>query len=150
MNMVSKALKDDRVEVREKAAVVLGGLLHCDFIDEERQKALLGSFMKLSRTKLKKGKENNAEKLVKRHSGVLGVSAFVLAYPYDVPSFVPDALMALSDNLHDPQPIPATVKKTLQDFKRTHQDNWQEHKTKFSDDQLVVLTDLLVSPSYYA
>ena len=43
-----------------------------------------------------------------------------------------------------------TIKKTLQDFKRTHQDNWQDHKQKFSDDQLAVLTDLLVSPSYYA
>ena len=42
------------------------------------------------------------------------------------------------------------IKKTLQDFKRTHQDNWQDHKAKFSDDQLAVLTDLLVSPSYYA
>ena len=42
------------------------------------------------------------------------------------------------------------VKQTLQDFKRTHQDNWQEHKQKFTDDQLTVLTDLLVSPSYYA
>ena len=43
-----------------------------------------------------------------------------------------------------------TIKKTLQDFKRTHQDNWQDHKLKFSDDQLAVLTDILVSPSYYA
>lgn len=43
-----------------------------------------------------------------------------------------------------------TVKKTLMDFKRTHQDNWEEHKMKFSEDQLSILTDLLVSPSYYA
>ena len=43
-----------------------------------------------------------------------------------------------------------TIKKTLQDFKRTHQDNWQEHKLKFSEDQLSVMTDLLVSPNYYA
>ena len=46
--------------------------------------------------------------------------------------------------------LQVTIKKTLQDFKRTHQDNWQDHKLKFSDDQLAVLTDLLVSPSYYA
>ena len=38
----------------------------------------------------------------------------------------------------------------LQDFKRTHQDNWAEHKQAFTEDQLAVLTDLLVSPSYYA
>jgi proteasome activator subunit 4 len=60
--------------------------------------------------------------------------------------------------VHIPTPIyesvsflfQATIKKTLQDFKRTHQDDWQEHKQKFTDDQLSVLTDLLVSPSYYA
>ena len=28
--------------------------------------------------------------------------------------------------------------------------NWQEHKLKFSEDQLVVMTDLLISPNYYA
>ncbi len=44
----------------------------------------------------------------------------------------------------------ASVKKTLQEFKRTHQDNWQDHKQRFSEDELAVLTDLLVSPSYYA
>ena len=38
----------------------------------------------------------------------------------------------------------------FQDFKRTHQDNWAEHKQAFTEDQLAVLTDLLVSPSYYA
>ena len=43
-----------------------------------------------------------------------------------------------------------TVKKTLGTFKRTHLDNWHDHKQKFTDDQLVVLTELLVSPNYYA
>ena len=43
-----------------------------------------------------------------------------------------------------------TVKKTLSDFRRTHHDNWHDHKQMFTDDQLVVLTDLLISPNYYA
>lgn len=43
-----------------------------------------------------------------------------------------------------------TVKKTLSNFRRTHHDNWQQHKQQFTDDQLLVLTDLLVSPCYYA
>ena len=38
----------------------------------------------------------------------------------------------------------------MSDFRRTHHDNWQEHKQKFTEDQLLVLTDLLVSPCYYA
>ena len=84
------------------------------------------------------------------HSGILGLCAIVEAYPYDVPTFVPDILIELEKHLHDPQPIPKTIKKTLQEFKRTHQDNWAEHKLKFTEDQLLIMTDLLVSPNYYA
>jgi len=46
-----------------------------------------------------------ANALRKRHAGVLGLCAFVSANPYDVPEYVPELLMALSDHLQDPQPI---------------------------------------------
>lgn len=90
---------------------------------------------------------------------------------------MPQLLMDLSAHLNDTQPIEVgaagelcipkrrtqsdddeittlcfqmTVKKTLSNFRRTHHDNWQQHKQQFTDDQLLVLTDLLVSPCYYA
>ena len=151
---------EERVEVRVKAGAVLSGLLHCQFVGEDKRKELMESFRKRASTKLKKTKDSAddsesaaakaAQRVRKRHSGVIGLCSFVNAFPYDVPAFVPDVLMHLSAHLHDPQPIPVIVKKTLQDFKRTHQDNWQDHKQKFTEDQLTVLTDLLVSPSYYA
>ena len=37
------------------------------------------------------------------HSGILGLCAFVEAFPYDVPSFLPPILMELSTHLNDPQ-----------------------------------------------
>ena len=40
--------------------------------------------------------------------------------------------------------------KRLSDFRRTHHDNWQNHREKFTSDQLSLLTDFLISPSYYA
>ncbi len=43
--------------------------------------------------------------LIKRHAGVLGMSACIQAFPYDVPEFMPQVLMDLSDHLDDPQPI---------------------------------------------
>uniref|UniRef100_A0A1X7TPG3 Proteasome activator complex subunit 4 C-terminal domain-containing protein n=1 Tax=Amphimedon queenslandica TaxID=400682 RepID=A0A1X7TPG3_AMPQE len=43
----------------------------------------------------------------------------------------------------------STVKKAMTEFKRTHYDNWREHKLKFTEDQLSSLSDLLLSPSYY-
>jgi len=151
MDVVENCLKDERVEVRSKAGQVLGGLLHCNFVSQERQDSLLKSFYaKVGRSTKKKKSKKTPEDIVAKHSAVLGLCSFVNAFPYDVPEFIPNVLMVLSDHLHDLQPIPVTIKKTLQDFKRTHQDNWQDHKLKFSDDQLAVLTDLLVSPSYYA
>jgi len=45
------------------------------------------------------------EKIIKRHAGVLGLCAYVQAYPYDVPDFMPQILMDLSSHVNDPQPI---------------------------------------------
>ncbi|XP_060063003.1 proteasome activator complex subunit 4-like [Ylistrum balloti] len=143
---------DDQLEVREMAAITLSGLLHCGFLQMNQH--MLDHFEHLSRTKVKKRKKLKdnlpLEALVKRHAGVLGLGAFVQAYPYDVPNFMPQILMDLSNHVNDPQPIQMTVKKTLSDFRRTHHDNWHDHKQMFTDDQLVILTDLLVSPTYYA
>ena len=42
------------------------------------------------------------------------------------------------------------MKVSVQNFKRTHQDNWGEHRARFSEEQLLELTNLLISPTYYA
>ncbi len=62
------------------------------------------------------------------NAGVVGLCSVVSACPYEIPPHLPAVLMVLADHLHDPQPISGTVKLILQDFKRTHQDNWAEHK----------------------
>lgn len=41
-----------------------------------------------------------------RHMGVLGLCAFISAYPYDIPEFLPDVFENLGAHLNDPQPIP--------------------------------------------
>lgn len=150
-------LEDEQLEVRELAATTLSGFLQCDFLSiDEPLQARIES---LSKTRLPKRKRRElcsvvdtipSTDLVRRHAGVLGLSACVLSSPYNVPTWMPGMLMDLSAHLNDTQPIEMTVKKTLSDFRRTHYDNWQEHKQKFTDDQLLVLTDLLVSPCYYA
>uniref|UniRef100_A0A672KRB5 Proteasome activator subunit 4 n=1 Tax=Sinocyclocheilus grahami TaxID=75366 RepID=A0A672KRB5_SINGR len=163
--LVLSLLEDEQLEVREMAATTLSGFLQCNFlcIDEPMQ----AHFEALSKTRLPKRKRRELGSvvdtipsagndhtdiyyLVRRHAGVLGLSACILSSPYDVPTWMPQILMDLSAHLNDTQPIEMSVKKTLSDFRRTHHDNWQEHKQKFTDDQLLVLTDLLVSPCYYA
>ncbi|KAK8724601.1 hypothetical protein OTU49_011168 [Cherax quadricarinatus] len=150
--LVVGLLSDVRLEVQQMASTVLSGLLHCKFIKAEDK--LLGEFT----SKLQNGREQKrrqkeplkAQELLELHAGVLGLCAYVSAFPYDVPDMLPQVLVTLSEHLNDPHPIPATIKKTLSNFRRTHHDNWRDHKQKFTEDQLVVLTDLLLSPSYYA
>ncbi|XP_005100512.1 proteasome activator complex subunit 4B [Aplysia californica] len=148
-------LCDEQLEVREMAAVTLSGMIHCGFVD--MNKDMLDHFERLRSTKVKKVRRSQAmqepvslQRLVQRHAGVLGLSACVQAYPYDVPEFIPQVLVDLSVHVNDPQPIGTTVTKTLSNFRRTHHDNWHDHKRMFTDDQLVTLTDLLISPNYYA
>ena len=47
--------------------------------------------------------------VVLRHSGVLGLCAFVKAYPYDIPEFIPDILVFLSGYIHEVQPISVSL-----------------------------------------
>lgn len=194
--IVLRLLEDTVLEVREKAAQVLGGLLHCAFLPATDK--LLELFKRKCRTKVVKnatrrlvpancGTDANmadkqeSESVRMRHMGVLGLCAFISAYPYDIPDFVPDVFEHLGAHLNDPQPIPvssgqtlgffnvtnntkrfpffifhifhllqSTIRKTVGDFKRTHHDNWATHQLKFTEDQLAVLSDLTIPPSYYA
>ncbi|XP_075999758.1 proteasome activator complex subunit 4B [Genypterus blacodes] len=147
--LVLQLLRDEQLEVRDMACTTLSGLLQCQFFPLDC--SLQTQLQTLSQTRLPKARGELASTgLVWRHAGVLGLSACILSSPYDVPAWMPQILMDLSDHLNDPQPIEMTVKKTLSEFRRTHHDNWQEHRQCFTDDQLLVLTDLLVSPCYYA
>ncbi|XP_077299850.1 proteasome activator complex subunit 4-like isoform X2 [Arctopsyche grandis] len=141
-------MNDPYPEVRESAAVMLAGLLHCGVLTDIPQ--LLDHFKSLCKGgKVKKGPQR-AEELARRHCGVLGLCAFVAAQPYTVPAYLPEIFSLLGRHLNDPLPIPATIRKTLGDFKRTHHDDWQTHKLKFTEDELALLSDLTVPPSYYA
>ncbi|XP_061602006.1 proteasome activator complex subunit 4A isoform X1 [Cololabis saira] len=155
--LVIKLLEDEQLEVREMAATTLSGFLQCNFLSMDAP--MQAHFEALCKTRLPKKRKRElgsvvdtipSADLVRRHAGVLGLSACILSSPYDVPTWMPQLLMDLSAHLNDTQPIEMTVKKTLSNFRRTHHDNWQQHKQQFTDDQLLVLTDLLVSPCYYA
>ncbi|XP_043485466.1 proteasome activator complex subunit 4A-like [Polistes fuscatus] len=161
-NVVINLLEDIRLEVREKAGHVLGGLLHCGFIPD--QNALLEQFKLKAKTKLHKRdhlmpnkteaeRNANVDALRLRHAGVLGLCAFIRAHPYDIPDYLPPIFEHLDVHLNDPQPIPTTIRKVLGDFNRTHYDGWNGingHAQHFTERQLTTLQDLLVPPSYYA
>lgn len=120
--IVLRLLEDNVLEVREKASEVLCGMLHCSFLTTTDK--LLELFKTKCKTKItiKRGRrhetatcaveasiesrESDAVRI--RHTGVLGLCAFISAYPYDVPEFVPNVFEHLGAHLNDPQPIPVT------------------------------------------
>ncbi|CAF3941557.1 unnamed protein product [Rotaria sp. Silwood1] len=43
-----------------------------------------------------------------------------------------------------------SIKQCFSEFRRTHHDSWHEHREKFTEDQLGILADVLISHTYYA
>ncbi|KAL2915214.1 Proteasome activator BLM10 [Polyrhizophydium stewartii] len=165
LRTVASLLADRQVEVRQLASVTLSGLVRCSpraetiaALEADFRKTLSATARQVTSTRGRAQATLSSQpqatdqvgSLVKRHSAVLGLAALVLAFPYQVPAWMPGVLVALSRCATDPAPIRATITKTFADFKRTHQDNWEEDKQVFSEDELEVLADLLISPGYYA
>ncbi|KAI7863239.1 hypothetical protein BDF14DRAFT_1734412 [Spinellus fusiger] len=159
MQVVSEMLLDPQIEVRQMAAVTLGGLVRCS--QREAIASLRQHFSTLLETHLPKRKRDAVTgkaivpvgfdtAMLRKHAGALGLSCLVNAFPYEVPPWMPSILCELAGCISDPAEIQATVRKTFSDFRRTHSDAWHEDMTKFTQDQLSLLSDMLISPSYYA
>ncbi|KAJ3198486.1 hypothetical protein HDU67_003500, partial [Dinochytrium kinnereticum] len=67
-----------------------------------------------------------------------------------VPPWMPEVLVTLASCVGDLAPVSTTVSKTFAEFRRTHQDTWREDMMMFDEDQKSILSDLLISASYYA
>ncbi|OXB74298.1 UNVERIFIED_CONTAM: hypothetical protein H355_006827 [Colinus virginianus] len=117
--LVIKLLEDEQLEVREMAATTLSGLLQCNFLTMDGP--MQTHFEQLCKMRLPKKRKRDlgsvvdtipSGDLVKRHAGVLGLSACILSSPYDVPTWMPQLLMDLSAHLNDPQPIEGKQKQS--------------------------------------
>jgi len=159
IQLLADSLQDSRIEVRQLANETLSGIIRCS--SRESIEHLKTYFEGLLKEKLPKKPKNSTIKdlkekpeynriLIKRHAGVLGLSSLVQAFPYEIPKWLPEVLCSIALCINNPSPIHPTVKKTYADFKRTHQDTWHEDIQKFTEEQLSIITDLLISPSYYA
>ncbi|CAK5057009.1 unnamed protein product [Meloidogyne enterolobii] len=98
-------LVDDRFEVREACAETLSGLIRAGILSVDEQ--LLESTETLS----------SSQQSIERHSGVLAMASIVMAFPYSVPSVLPKLLMDLCNHATEPQPIYASVKWAISEFK---------------------------------
>ncbi|RCI01929.1 hypothetical protein CU098_000361, partial [Rhizopus stolonifer] len=140
MKVIGQMLLDSQIEVRQLASVTLGGLVRCS--QRDAIQSLLTQFTAKIQIKLprrqrdKNGKniepEGFSDAVLQKHAGVLGISCLVNAFPYEVPEWMPAILCQLAECISDPA---AEI---------------QANMLKFDEDQLAIMSDMLISPSYYA
>lgn len=125
-------------QVRQTAAKLLTGLMHCKALpDEER------TLQQLSRS-------CRSAELVEKHRGVLGLCAYLASRPYSLGPRLGLVLAELARHTGAPDPVPAAIRTALADFRRTHQDDWQKHRDQLTEQELDLLSDLTSPPSYFA
>ncbi|KAJ2642127.1 Proteasome activator BLM10, partial [Coemansia sp. RSA 1694] len=149
-------LEHDQIEVRHIASTSLTSLVKCassNVIADINSKFSAKISTRLPRVRYGKPLKDSAaysRLALTRHAGVLGLSCLVLAFPYTIPDWLPEVLVLLAGCIDDPNPIQSTVQRTFAEFRRTHMDTWHEDRKRFTSSQLELLTDMLVSPCYYA
>uniref|UniRef100_A0A671S5T3 Proteasome activator complex subunit 4B-like n=1 Tax=Sinocyclocheilus anshuiensis TaxID=1608454 RepID=A0A671S5T3_9TELE len=140
--LVIRLLEDEQLEVREMAATTLSGFLQCNFLAMDA--SMQTHFEALCKTRLPKKRKRDSVVDTIPSVGMITLKSHAVYTGHITTNTIAFCLPLVLFALR------MTVKKTLSNFRRTHHDNWLEHKQQFTDDQLVVLTDLLVSPCYYA
>lgn len=160
--LVRRMLEDAKLEVREMAATTLSGLVKG--LPPAEAAALRESFIQRSRqlfptTKRRRTGSASAATavppgegatLAQRHAVVLGLKAFVLSTPYDVPAWLPDVLMALVRLAPEPPPLRTSVTKTLAEFRRTHEEaGLSEVRELLTPEQWEAIRDVASPASYF-
>ena len=165
-------LGDDRREVSSAAMAAVTGIIAA--MSSVAVAALVDKYCtdanrsKMKKTTKKSGSEqvqlseaDEAEKKAKelkrakkQQSSVFFLCATILSQPYETPRYVPKALAAISKHSfkrNAPLGIRDTVKKCCAEYKKTHMsDNWEVHRSVFTQEQLEALEDVVSSPHYYA
>eukprot|EP01028_Stygiella_incarcerata_P011156 TRINITY_DN61736_c0_g1_i1.p1 TRINITY_DN61736_c0_g1~~TRINITY_DN61736_c0_g1_i1.p1 ORF type:complete len:1748 (-),score=421.10 TRINITY_DN61736_c0_g1_i1:40-5283(-) len=142
-----RCLLDDQLEVRQSAVAVLSRYLLIS--PDEKQQEMLEIFLEWSRTRASR-KSRDPWRLIRRHGGVLGLSAVVLSHPFDIPKWMVPVIGELASHAQDPAPIPASVRQAFSRFWRTQKDTWHINSSQFDEEERLALTELMISPSYYA
>lgn len=152
LDIVLALLADEVIEIRESARQTLRDFIKWDFfIDTTQRDDLIKTCKAKAALNCDPSTLDSPEVLIRRHSGILGLVAFVYAcHPAEMPDILPDIVLFLARRVGDAQPIQKTVTAALRFFKKTHEPYWIEHKLKFSEEQLAELANVLISSSCFA
>ena len=167
LSIAISLLADDRREVSSAATSTLTGIL--TMLPQEALEKLASKYIKIANKSLKKKKRKVAqeisteesqivatkekERATRQQKSVFVLCAIVMGRPYDVPSYVPEALAALSKHSFEQRAslgVREVVRMVFSEFKKTHTDNWVAHRKQFTQEQLEAMEDVVSTPHYYA
>lgn len=117
LDVLSTLMGDQQLEVRILAGQTLSGTIQCGVSRDlaaiqKRFQAMLAGPRKIKSSKAAgsgsaaaRDKDGDRALLLRRHAGVLGLQAMLLAFPYDMPDWMPSVLLAIGECANDPEPI---------------------------------------------
>ena len=164
-SIVVAALVHPQVEVRDAAALTLSSLLSSCLSHPASSvigfsssthasthvRRLIKTMTTLANTHYRdRMKKVDPALLAQRHGGVLGLLAIVQSHPYDLPHHLPEVLRLLSGSVNDPQPVSGAVRKGFAEFLRTHKEEWEAFKERFTEAQLDAVNSVQSAPTYFA
>ena len=79
----------------------------------------------------------------------LAYSSLIHAFPYDIPTWMPEIVVKFSSIHSKREKIQAIIRRTMAEFRRTHRDTWMQEKSKFTPDQLDIIMETITAPSYF-
>lgn len=164
---MKRLLADDSSEVRDAACASLATLFHAapparlvklaqrSLDDAKRALPVRSATKKKRKVAGAASPSDKSDDGGERLAAVQALAAAVIAFPYDVPAHVPDALVLLAkhsnlaaSSLRHAAPIRETVKSTFSEFKRTHAETWDFIRPLFTTDQLDAFADVLTTGDY--
>jgi len=146
---IEQFLRDGQVEVQNASCAILMRLLNSYSKTSPSLTTTRDRYLKLAATKVLRSEyktEDGKNKLKKRLTGVLGMTAVVNAFPYSIP--FPGTVVALAKRTGDPGLVGQSAKYAIADFRRTQADSWEKNKHVFTSNELDDLQDVSYSGSH--
>jgi hypothetical protein len=146
---VRRRMTDERKEVRTTSQAAWMGLL--PLMPAAAREAVASSWVKVAKRPLPAADSPKYETALRQKHGLaLGVGAVLNAFPYSLPHWLPVLVVTFADVVSFPSPVKDAVRAAWADFRHTHSDTWQEHKLRFTRDQLDMLGSLGATTTMFA
>lgn len=143
LDQVLAALSDPQPEVADIAATTLSGIVRCSqgkLLDRLRTRFV--AEVAANATLPARSDPGFSSQLARLQSALLGACALVAAFPYEIPPWMPELLVeTIAPHTDDPNPVAKTMRKCAAEFRRTHQDTWEEDMKMFTNEQLPEILD---------